>query len=823
MRYRVLTFTEILLMAALCAGADAVSPRPEEMARARQWLATRLAAPQAKQAAKAGLLVLANHDVVVRNSRGPRPLTLGKAQYARGLYCHATSKVVVQLPGPGTAFSAVVGVDSNPDTVPGRGSVIFAVTAGGKEAFRSKVLREGMPPVPVAVDLDGATEFVLEVNNAGDGISCDQADWAHAKAVLADGKTVWLGDLPFLGPADAMRLPGPPFSFTYGGEPSARLLSTWPRTHSQRKLDPQRTEHTLTWSDPKTGLTVRCVAIEYHDFPTIEWTLHFRNAGKADTPVLADIQALDLALERGDDGEFTLHYNVGSYAGANDFQPLVAPLPPRARKDLAPRGGRPTGGYLPCFNIAWPGRGLIAVVGWTGQWAAHFERDAGRRLRVRAGQELTHFKLLPGEQVRSPLAVVQFWNGDRIRSQNIWRRWMLAHVQRRPGGKPMPPQLIMCCDDHFPGMKSNEAGQFAFIDAYKKAGIPLDYWWMDAGWYPCEAWWTVGTWEPDPQRFPRGIKAVSDRVHANGWKLVTWFEPERVHAGSWLAENHPEWVLGGKSGGLLNLGNPEARQWLTDHIDTLITEQGIDLYRQDFNMEPLGHWRGHDAPDRQGITEIRHVEGLLAYWDELLRRHPNMPMDTCASGGQRLDLETLRRAVPLLRSDYRSEPVGTQGHTRGMALWFPYFGTGIGNDSAYVVRSHFCPTFGIGGDVRRGQMDWAKMKRRMAEWRAIVDCFFGDYYPLTPYRLTQDVWMAWQFHRPDQGKGMVQVFRRAESPYETARFCLGGLDPEARYRLTDLDTATTTEAAGADLMGKGLPVTLPKRTTSAILTYVCIE
>ena len=63
----------------------------------------------------------------------------------------------------------------------------------------------------------------------------------------------------------------------------------------------------------------------------------------------------------------------------------------------------------------------------------------------------------------------------------------------------------------------------------------------------------------------------------------------------------------------------------------MICEQGIDLYRQDFNMEPLGFWRNNDPPDRQGITEIRHVEGFLAYWDELRRRHPEMPIDTCAA------------------------------------------------------------------------------------------------------------------------------------------------------------------------------------------------
>ena len=53
-------------------------------------------------------------------------------------------------------------------------------------------------------------------------------------------------------------------------------------------------------------------------------------------------------------------------------------------------------------------------------------------------RELTRFKLHPGEEVRTPLVAVQFWRGDWLRAQNIWRRWMLAHNVPRPGGK-LPP------------------------------------------------------------------------------------------------------------------------------------------------------------------------------------------------------------------------------------------------------------------------------------------------------------------------------------------------------------------------------------------------
>ena len=94
------------------------------------------------------------------------------------------------------------------------------------------------------------------------------------------------------------------------------------------------------------------------------------------------------------------------------------------------------------------------------------------------------------------------------------------------------------------------------------------------------------------------------------------------------------------------MGIPEARRFLTDFISQQIGEFGIDCYRQDFNFAPLEFWRNADAPDRQGMTEIRWVEGFYAFWDELLQRHPNLIIDVCASGGKHLDLETLSRTFP---------------------------------------------------------------------------------------------------------------------------------------------------------------------------------
>jgi len=633
------------------------------------------------------------------------------------------------------------------------------------------------------------------------------------------------------GADQASGAPELPFSFLYDGKPSDELLGSWKLEQSARRLDAQRHELTLVWIDAATGLQVRCVRVQYSDFPTVEWTLYFKNIGTNDTPILENIQAVDFRLTCGDEGEFVLNHNAGDNCTADSYEPRRLPLNPKSEHRFASVGGRPTQIAFPYFNVEWPGQGVIVVIGWPGQWAAQFNRDGSKGLRVRGGQELTHFKLQPGEEVRSPLVALQFWKGDRIHAQNIWRRWMLAHNSPRDrDGKPPHPMFGMCSGGFFPGLRTSEEDERRFINAYHQAGIKVDYWDIDAGWYVCQNWPQIGTWIPDAARFPHGFKPVSDLLHANGTALIVWFEPERVTPGTFLYTNNPAWLLG-RDGEqkLLNLGNADARKWLTDHVDAMLTREGIDYYRQDFNINPLPFWRANDAPDRQGLTEIRHVEGYLAYWDELRRRHPRLLIDTCASGGRRNDLETLRRSVPLLRSDYQAfdgNPAyapGNQGHTYGLSSWIPYYGQGVyftDRDYVYSARSSMSPAFALAADVRKPNMDWPLISRLAEQWREVADCFLGDFYPLTSYQLSDEFWMAWQFDLPGRGKGMVQVFRRAKSDYETARFKLHGLEAKARYVITDVDNPDgREERLGAELAGRGLLVACPKRPAAILLTY----
>jgi alpha-galactosidase len=368
--------------------------------------------------------------------------------------------------------------------------------------------------------------------------------------------------------------------------------------------------------------------------------------------------------------------------------------------------------------------------------------------------------------------------------------------------------------------------------------VPFNTWWIDAGWYTCppkpNGWaWAVGNPDPDPARFPHGLKTIADAAHGAGLKFLLWFEPERVMRETWLYNNHPQWLLKPAADlppklkyqindgfHLLNLGDPEARAWLKQKISGMIGSIGIDAYRNDFNLYPLYFWRNGESPDRQGMTEIKYVMGLYDFFDTLQQEHPNLLLDTCASGGRRIDFEMLRRALVLTRSDYLWDPVGQQCHTYGLAQWLPL--TGIGSDSPdrYKCRSGLGSHIALAADYySQDPAVWEAIARAVQEHRSVQHLYSGDFYPLGSYSTASDAWMAWQFHRPDLGEGLLQAFRRQDSPTAAATYRLYGLEPTAEYAVTNADDQASRQMTGRDLMERGLTIDLPDCPAAALFTY----
>jgi alpha-galactosidase len=179
----------------------------------------------------------------------------------------------------------------------------------------------------------------------------------------------------------------------------------------------------------------------------------------------------------------------------------------------------------------------------------------------------------------------------------------------------------------------------------------------------------------------------------------------------------------------------------------------------------------------------------------------------------------MRRAVPLLRSDFEFQSTGNQCHTYGFDMWLPYHSQGNRDIDPYAFRSNMSPVMGFVWDVRRKDLDYKLARKLVGQWRKLAPNYLGDFYPLTHFTAATDAWMAWQFDRPDLGQGMVQVFRRDDSIYEKASLPLRGLIPDADYRVTDIDRSRPKTMRGRDLMEAGLPVTVADRPGAVIYTY----
>jgi alpha-galactosidase len=121
--------------------------------------------------------------------------------------------------------------------------------------------------------------------------------------------------------------------------------------------------------------------------------------------------------------------------------------------------------------------------------------------------------------------------------------------------------------------------------------------------------------------------------------------------------------------------------------------------------------------------------------------------------------------------------------------------------------------------MRRKDLNYELARRLFEQLKQIGPYFLGDFYPLTPYSLANNIWMAWQYHRPELGEGFVEAFRRGDCPDESIRLQLRGLDPEARYTLTDVDVNQPWQASGQELLAQGLAVKSPSRPTAILITY----
>lgn len=651
-----------------------------------------------------------------------------------------------------------------------------------------------------------------------------------------------------------------PFSFKCGERSSREWvrLETAQIESGDWQQDGTRT-HVLKWRDEQTALCCEMRLKEFRGYPAFHWVVEVCNEGPGDSAKVHDFWGIDTCWNAVDGSMPVLHRSVGSPGHEDDFQfrseimhnsmwdkrrriAMDRPCNTRWGEVHAyniPNDHRSSAVWLPFFNYQTGGDGLITGLGWSGAWRAYFDHQGGGASTILAGVENLETILHPGEAVRSTLNLALYWQGELMHGQNMFRRLVLEHFTPHLDGKPVEPPISGVV---WGGIPSEE--HLEIIEKVRQYEIPFDVYWFDAGWYGTGTvpsytvfegdWGTMaGDWRPNPNWHGGTLKPVSEAAHAAGMKFLVWVEPCRALHGRPITLQHPEFFLTGNPDGqvhdgqtlLLDLGKPEAFEWAVEVVSGLIEDYAIDWYEEDFNLDPNPYLEAAAEADRWGLGEMRFIEGHFAFWDALLERFPHLSILNCASGGRRIDLESISRGQPLWRSDYNCFPEATaestQDHSYGIQHWLPIQGSMIRGWSlfdTYEARCALSPGM-ENAVVAKTPEEWLQIKANVLQARRCKKYFSGDYYPLTNQQRDPAAWTAYHLFLPDEREGMLVALRRQKSDVAAMTFDLLTIDPAKDWEFEDYDTGKRWEVSGKEIREKGFEVVIPNRRDSRLIFY----
>jgi alpha-galactosidase len=345
------------------------------------------------------------------------------------------------------------------------------------------------------------------------------------------------------------------------------------------------------------------------------------------------------------------------------------------------------------------------------------------------------------------------------------------------------------------------------VDAIGNLG--LEYFCIDAGWFDGDFPMGVGNWTLNRQKFPDGLGPIGKYAAEKGMKLGLWFEPGRADPNTRLQREHPEWVVDNQ----VRYELPEVREWIFQMMCGFIDEGHVRWIRYDYNFDPLPRWDKCDAPDTKGLTQIRYILGEYELLDRLLAKYPDLLIESCASGGRRIDLETIRRAQTFWKSDETSSLLAARSQETGGNYFLPgcLLNTNLpasSQASLFDLHSLFGGPFGFTVDwTKLNAADLERVRGQIVAYKGIRHLLDKDYYPLFPQTYELREWVGWEFYDPATGEGFCVVLRPAESVYASAEVRLRGLDDGKTYQLTRLDGSQPREISGKELAA-GLTVSL---------------
>lgn len=575
----------------------------------------------------------------------------------------------------------------------------------------------------------------------------------------------------------------------------------------------------IVFSNEEKSLEITVEATSFKENATCQWTVYIKNTGAGNSGVISDFYALNASFQTG---KAKLYYSMGSNTAASDFS-LIEKKLSSAEKTFSSTDGKPTEAYLPYFNISGEDYGMILGIGWTGQWAAALSQTKGKT-DITVKQESFQAYLLPGEEVRSPLVSVSFYESQNpLKGFNLFRNWIMDCVY--PESVTQNHYTVM----EVAGPASTRTADeiIEILDGIDESIYDqTDCFWMDAGWYSYKEGWHdgVGNWTVDTSRYDNGISELSSYAAKKGLGHVLWYEPERLYADTEFhkeGSKHEQWLIYNGSDNIMwNLANEDAFDFYCEYLLNSLKENGVTVYRQDFNFAPLEYWQKADVEfygGRTGICENHYVTNLYRFLDYLSENIDGLIIDNCASGGKRLDLEMTYRSIPFWRSDYNCAYhsdlfEATQSHTYGISFWLPITGSALYMEDEYALRSDIMPLL---------LMDFFSHQHPEFEfYHEQRELMAGNYYPIDFGSFDKDKIHAMQYSSRDGLCGTAFIYKRIDVSDTEYNVNLNGLVADAKYSVYDIDAPETVYSlTGEELMNKGITLKLPDGEKAIILMY----
>ena len=445
----------------------------------------------------------------------------------------------------------------------------------------------------------------------------------------------------------------------------------------------------------------------------------------------------------------------------------------------------------------WHGSVWGAHLAWSANHTIRAERLPDGRRSLQLG-ELLHpgeVSLSPGEAYRTPdVVAVHAQTGLTAATQQFHR-----HLRSR-SSHPSSPRPVLV--NTWEAVYFQHDADTLHALAECAAAVGVERFVLDDGWFGARRHDRagLGDWVVSAQAHPSGLQSLIDHVRGLGMDFGLWVEPEMVNPDSDLFRAHPDWTL--QTEGyepvlsrhqlVLDLANKDAFQHVLGQLDDLLCDHDISFLKWDMN-------RDHIAASGVGGAAGTHAQTLALYrlLGELRERHPTVEIESCSSGGARIDLQILRYAERVWTSD-TNDALERQTIQRGTSMLIPpeLMGAHIGDDRSHTTgRRHnlaFRAATALFGHLGVECNLLGLTEHQLADL-AVVVAMHRRLRPLLhggdAVRFdTEPAYVAHGVYASDRSEALVSFAVIATASSLTPPpLLLPGLDPERQYRVVRLE------------------------------------